>query len=222
MKKTAKKALVVFSGGQDSTTCLALAIEQFSQVYAITFDYGQRHRIELKQAKKITKILNIPHQTIKTDLLKNLTTSALTHNKKITAGTKKTLPSTFVPGRNLIFLSLAAIHAHELGITEIITGVCQTDFSGYPDCREKFIKSLEQSINLAIEPKEKITIHTPLMHLTKAQTIKALEKIDKLELLKHSHTCYKGERPACGKCPACRLRLKGFKEAKIQDPLKYV
>ena len=221
MKKIAKKALVVFSGGQDSTTCLVWAQKNFNQVQAITFDYGQRHRIELKQAKKITKLLNIPHTIIKTDLLKTLTISALTHNQKITKGNKKTLPSTFVPGRNLIFLSLAAIHGHQQKISHIITGVCQTDFSGYPDCRENFIESLETTINLAIEPKEKIKIHTPLMHLTKCQTIRMIEEFGAIKLLKHSHTCYNGKRPACGECPACLLRLKGFKEAKITDPLKY-
>lgn len=220
MKKTAKKALIVFSGGQDSTTCLVWAQKNFTQVEAITFDYGQRHRIELKQARKITKLLKIPHTIIKTDLFKKLTKSALTHDQKITKGNKKNLPSTFVPGRNLIFLSLAAIHAEQKGISELVTGVCQTDFSGYPDCREKFIQSLETTINHALEPK-KIHIHTPLMHLTKSETVKLMQAMNRVDLLKHSHTCYNGKRPACGQCPACKLRLKGFKEANLIDPLKY-
>jgi len=124
-----------------------------------------------------------------------------------------------VPGRNLVFLSVAAIYAKQLKIKDIITGVCQTDYSGYPDCRDNFIKSLNQTLNLAME--EDFKIHTPLMWLTKSETVNFMQELQQLELLKHSHTCYKGERPACGKCPACKLRLKGFKEAKIKDPLKY-
>ena len=215
-KKTA--ALVLFSGGQDSTTCLAWAMTKFDKVYAITIDYGQIHRIEIKSAKKIAQLTKTPLQIQKISLLKELTSNALTDPSiKIKAG--KGLPSTFVPGRNLIFLSVAAIHAIKLKVTDIVTGVCQTDYSGYPDCRDEFIKSLEKTLNLAMEVPFKI--HTPLMWLTKAETVKLMLKLDKLELLKYSHTCYKGSRPACGKCPACKLRLKGFKEAQIKDPLPY-
>lgn len=214
-----KKALVLLSGGQDSTTCLTWALTKFDKVYAITFDYGQRHSIELNCARKIAKLTKTPLHIQKIPFFKDLTHSALTnHKRKITAG-KNSLPSTFVPGRNLIFLSIAAIYATKLKITDIITGVCQTDFSGYPDCRDEFVKSLEKTLRLAIEKPFKI--HTPLMFLTKAETVKMMRKFGKIDLLKYSHTCYKGTRPACGKCPACKLRLKGFKEAGEKDQIKY-
>lgn len=214
------KALVVLSGGQDSTTCLAWALEKFDHIEAITFDYGQRHRCELDAAKKIAELTQIPQQTLEFDLFSKLTENALTnHQQEITSGSDSELPSTFVPGRNLIFLTLAAIHAHKLGITDLVTGVCQTDYSGYPDCREEFIKSAENTISLALD--QKFTIHTPLMHMTKAETVKMMQELGQIELLKHSHTCYEGKRPACGQCPACKLRLKGFQEAGINDPLDY-
>ncbi|MBI4231717.1 7-cyano-7-deazaguanine synthase QueC [Candidatus Peregrinibacteria bacterium] len=210
-----KSALILLSGGQDSTTCLAWALKRFKNLHAITFDYGQRHKIELKAAKKIAKIVGIPIKIQKIDLFHHLTKSALTHDQKITTGSKNQPPSTFVPGRNLIFLSTAAIYANQLGMNDLITGVCQTDFSGYPDCRNEFIKSLEKTLKLAMNYHFKI--HTPLMWLTKGQTVNLIKKHKKLELLKHSHTCYEGMRPACAKCPACKLRLKGFKEAKTVD-----
>lgn len=225
-------ALVLLSGGQDSTTCLAWALKKFQKVYGITFDYGQRHKIELISAKKIAQICKIPLKIYKTDIFQKFTKNALT-NKNITIKIPKTkpacpadrLPSTFVPGRNHIFLSIAAIYAKQLGISDIITGVCQTDYSGYPDCRNEFIKSLEKTINLAfgntkINP-DTIKIHTPLMWLTKSKTVKLMQQLGQIKLLKYSHTCYKGYRPACGKCPACKLRLKGFREAGVKDPLGY-
>ncbi len=223
MPKTQKKnssALILLSGGQDSATCLAWALNKFTRVSAICFDYGQRHRIELSCAKLIAKATKTPLYIQKIALLSDLTNSALTNDKKrMTEGNEKSLPSTFVPGRNLIFLSTAAIYATKLGITDIVTGVCQTDYSGYPDCRQNFINSLEKTLNLAIEKPFKL--HTPLMKLTKAETVKLMLKIKQTPLLKLSHTCYKGTRPACGKCPSCKLRLKGFKEAGIPDPIKY-
>lgn len=215
-----KKALVAFSGGQDSTTCLAYALKNFDEVHALTFDYGQRHKIEIEQAKKIAELLNIPHEIIEIDIFSKLNKNALTHPAvEITPGQSGRLPSTFVPGRNLIFLSLAAIKAYQFGITDLIAGVCQTDYSGYPDCRNSFIKSLERSVSLALD--KEFQIHTPLMWLTKAQTVKLIQELGYLELLHDSHTCYRGLRPACGTCPACALRLKGFKEAGIMDPLEY-
>ena len=214
------KALVVFSGGQDSTTCLVWAMKKFEQVFALTFDYGQRHRIEIEQAKKIAKICGVNHEVMSFDLFSKLSKNALTDTAvSIDAGSATELPSTFVPGRNLIFLSLAAIKAYQLGISELVAGVCQTDYSGYPDCRNDFITSLEQSISLAMN--KKFTIHTPLMWLTKGATVQLMKDLGKLDLLKESHTCYEGFRPACGKCPACLLRLKGFTEASILDPLEY-
>lgn len=211
-------ALILLSGGQDSTTCLAWAKKKFKKVHAITFEYGQIHKIEIEATKKIAKTTKTPLKIIKLNLFKDLTKSALLNTKiKMTELKKNKLPSTFVPGRNLIFLSIAAIYAYQLGIENLVTGVCQTDFSGYPDCRNNFIKSAEKTLGFAMEKKFKI--HTPLMWLTKSDTVELIKKLGQLELLKYSHTCYKGLRPPCGKCPACKLRAKGFKEAKIKDPL---
>lgn len=216
-----KKALVAYSGGQDSTTCLAYALKNFDEVHALTFDYGQRHKIEIEQAAKITGLLKIPHEIMEVDIFSKLSKNALTDaGIEITAGGAGTLPSTFVPGRNLIFLSLAAIKAYQLGITDLIAGVCQTDYCGYPDCRNSFVKSLERSVSLALDKEFKI--HTPLMWLSKAQTVKLIQELGYLELLRDSHTCYRGLRPACGTCPACSLRLKGFREAGMSDPLQYI
>ena len=215
-----KKAVILLSGGQDSTTCLAWAKSNFDEIQGICFDYGQRHKIEIESAKKIAEKAEISLKIQKIDLFEGLTKNALTDEDiEINEGNEDELPSTFVPGRNLIFLSTAAIYARQLGIENIVTGVCQTDYSGYPDCREEFIKSAEKTISLAMDLKFKI--HTPLMWLTKAESVELIRKHEGLELLKYSHTCYKGSRPACGECPACKLRLKGFKEAGILDPIKY-
>lgn len=220
VKSYKQSAIILLSGGQDSTTCLAWAQKKFDKLYAITFDYGQRHKKELQAAKKIAQLEKIPLKIQKINLFKELTKNALTnHRQKITTGNQANLPSTFVPGRNLVFLSIAAIYARQLNIPNLVTGVCQTDYSGYPDCRETFVKSLEKTLSLAMDFQFKI--YTPLMHLTKAETVKLIKKLGKLQLLKYSHTCYEGLNPACGKCPACKLRLKGFKEAGIQDPVHY-
>lgn len=213
-----KNALVLHSGGQDSTTCLVWALKKFKKVYVLSFDYGQRHKTELKSAEIIAKKLKVPFRIIKLPLFTELTKNALMDKSvKIKAG--KGLPTTFVDGRNHIFLSVAGIYAKQLGIPNLVTGVCQTDYSGYPDCRADFIKSLERTLRLAMEFPFKI--HTPLMNLTKAQTVELMQKLGGLDLLKYTHTCYEGTRPACGKCPACLLRIKGFKEAGVIDPIKY-
>jgi len=213
-------ALVLFSGGQDSTTCLAWALNRFDRVFALTFDYGQRHKIEIEQAKKIAKIVGVEHAVLNIDLFSKLSKNALTHDEvEIDAGSESQLPSTFVPGRNLIFLSVAAMKAYQLGISNIVTGVCQTDYSGYPDCRDEFVKSMEHTASLAMD--KEFRIHTPLMFMTKAETVTMIQDLGRLDWLKESHTCYEGLRPACGKCPACLLRLKGFQEVNIQDPLAY-
>lgn len=215
-----KEALVLHSGGQDSTTCLVWALKEFESVRLISFDYGQRHYAELKAAKAIAKKLKLPHKTLKLPIISQLTKNALTDNSiKVKAGKKDELPTTFVDGRNALFLNVAAIYAKQHGITDIVTGVCQTDYSGYPDCRESFIKSMQKTLQLAMEYPFKI--HTPLMHLTKAQTVGLMEKLGGLDLLKLTHTCYEGLSPACGKCPACTLRLKGFKEYGIDDLIYY-
>ena len=215
-----KNALVLHSGGQDSTTCLVWAIKKFKKTEIISFDYGQRHKKELDAAKKIAKILKIPHKTIKLPIIKELTKNSLTNPEIEIRKPKNGLPSTFVDGRNQMFLTVAAIYAKQKGIPNLVTGVCQTDYSGYPDCREEFIKSLEKTLKLAMEFPFKI--HTPLMKMTKADSVKLMKKLGGLDLLKYTHTCYEGVRPACGKCPACKLRLKGFKEAGVVDPTKYI
>lgn len=213
-------ALVLLSGGQDSTTCLAWAKSTFDKVFALTIDYGQRHRIEIEQAKIIVQLASVDHGILTTDIFSKMSKNALTHDDvEIDAEGETQLPSTFVPGRNLVFLSLAAIKAYQLGLRDIVVGVCQTDYSGYPDCREDFVHSIEQSVSLAMDTK--FVIHTPLMHLTKAQTVELMRDLGKIDWLKESHTCYEGLRPACGKCPACVLRLKGFAEAEVKDPLEY-
>ncbi len=215
-----KKAILLFSGGQDSTTCLFWGIRHFEQVIAISFDYGQRHSIELEQAQKITQILEIEHHIFITPAIYQIGKTALTSNQEITIEPSTKLPNTFVPGRNLIFLSLAAGYGYLNEIDDIITGVCQTDFSGYPDCRYQFIQSAELTLQLALD-KPNLKIHTPLMFLNKAQIWKVAHELGALDfVVENTHTCYKGERSikhvwgyGCGKCPACELRKKGFEEA---------
>lgn len=215
-----KKAIVLFSGGQDSTTCLAWALKKFDEVVALTIDYGQRHRAEIDQAKIIAKKTGVQHEVFKIDVFSKLSKNALTDRQlEILPGGDGQLPSTFVPGRNLIFLSIACMKAYQLGVKDIATGVCQTDYSGYPDCRNKFIESFQRTVRLAMDTG--FTIHTPLMWLTKAETVKLMDDLGYLDLLQYSHTCYRGLRPACRTCPACELRLKGFREAGVLDPLHY-
>lgn len=211
-----KTALVLHSGGQDSTTCLAWALKKFDSVETISFDYGQRHKSELTAAKKISKKLGLKNTIIKTDIFKKLGKNALTHNVKIKVP-KKGLPTTFVPGRNIFFLTLAAAYGYSKGIHDLVIGVCQTDYSGYPDCREKTIKVLEKTLTYGMDYKFKI--HTPLMFLTKAETVKLIKKLGYFNLLAETQTCYQGRRPPCGKCPACQLRAKGFQETGEKDPL---
>ncbi|RAP27398.1 7-cyano-7-deazaguanine synthase QueC [Candidatus Marinamargulisbacteria bacterium SCGC AG-343-D04] len=214
------KVLVLLSGGQDSTTCLAQACHDFpGEVMAVGFDYGQRHRIELTQAQRISDIAKVPFEVISLPFISSLTDNSLTRKDMPIEHKEGELPSTFVDGRNLFFLSVAAVRAKQKGVRILYTGVCQTDYSGYPDCRDDFVKSLQQSLNLAMD--YEFDIRTPLMFLTKAETVRMMETLGKLEWLKESHTCYEGKRPACGRCPACLLRLKGFLEVGIKDPLEY-
>jgi len=214
------QAVILHSGGQDSTTCLKWAMKKFKKVLLVGFDYGQRHKAELKAAQTIAKKLGVSYEVIPLPFLGKLTKNALTDKKiKVKAGAKGQLPSTFVDGRNMVFLTAAAIYAKQRGIPNLVTGVCQTDYSGYPDCRDDFIRSIEKTLRLAMEFPFKI--HTPLMFLTKAESVRLMAKLGGMELLKHTHTCYEGTRPACGKCPACKLRLKGFKEVGMKDPLAY-
>jgi 7-cyano-7-deazaguanine synthase len=211
------KALVVFSGGQDSTTCLYWALKNFAEVETITFDYGQRHLIELEAVKKITALAKVHSVILKESALAQLGGNSLTADMPIEESQNGAPPNTFVPGRNIIFLTLAAAYAYQRGVSNLVTGVCQTDFSGYPDCRRNTIDSLEQTLTLGMDREFKI--HTPLMWLTKAQTVDLAVEVGALEALAYSHTCYNGTLPPCGECPACKLRAKGFAEAKVADPL---
>ena len=185
-----EKALILFSGGQDSTTCLIWALKTFKKVIALSFDYQQKHSFELQQGKIICKKLNVERIVVNASFINKITENALTRKKIKIEQKKGELPSTFVAGRNLFFLSIAGAIAYQKDIKNIVTGVCQTDFSGYPDCRDEFIKSLNQTLNLAIEYKFKI--YTPLMWLTKAQSIKLLQKVNNndISILADTHTCY--------------------------------
>jgi 7-cyano-7-deazaguanine synthase len=215
------KALVVLSGGQDSTTCLYWAIQKFGQqnVSAVTFDYGQRHKIELECAAKIADLAGVPHKLLPINTFSAIGGEALTDDNVDVPETASDgeLPITFVPGRNLIFLTFAAAYAYQSGIGNLITGVAQTDYSGYPDCRDETLRALEKSIQLGME--YEIKLHTPLMFMTKAETVKLAQESGAMEAMAYSHTCYRGEQPPCGRCPACELRAKGFAEAGIPDPL---
>jgi 7-cyano-7-deazaguanine synthase len=212
-------ALVVLSGGQDSTTCLYWALREFGegQVSALTFDYGQRHRLELACARNVAETANVPHTVLPIDTFAALGGNSLTDATIGVEAATDGLPNTFVPGRNIIFLSFAAAVAYQKNIKNLVTGVAQTDYSGYPDCREETIAALERTINLGMETE--IMIHTPLMHLSKKETGELARDVGALAAMADTHTCYEGQRPPCGKCPACRLRAKGFAEAGIADPL---
>lgn len=218
------KCLVLLSGGQDSTTCLAWASANFKEAHAVSFDYGQKHKIELTCADKIAKIAKVKsYDCIPIKSIAHLGNSSLIGGSSIDITnsphpTNPKLPASFVPGRNYIFLGLAAARAYQLGIHHIITGVCQTDYSGYPDCRDTTIKSIQTSLQLALD--YPLSIHTPLMWKTKAETVLLMEKLGKLSWLGFSHTCYNGKRPPCGECPACKLRQAGFDEVGVRDPLE--
>lgn len=206
-----QKAIVVFSGGQDSTTCLFWALRNFAEVEAVTFDYNQRHSAEIDCAKKIAEDLGVRHHILDMSLLNQLAPNALTRDDiDVTAGVDGELPSTFVPGRNLLFLSFATILARQVNAKHIITGVCETDFSGYPDCRDIFIKSLNVSLNLSMD--DSFVIHTPLMWLDKAETWQMADDLDALEFVRtKTLTCYNGiQGDGCGECPACELRMNGY------------
>lgn len=215
-----KRALVVLSGGQDSTTCLYWAIERFGRecVEAITFDYGQRHRIELECARRIAERAGIDQLELPIDTFAALGGNSLIDTAmEVAESPDSDLPNTFVPGRNIIFLTFAAAYAWQKGISNIVTGVAQTDYSGYPDCRRETIDSLSATLQLGME--RKFVIHTPLMHLSKKETVLLALELGAIDAMSDTHTCYEGARPPCGRCPACVLRAKGFAEAGIEDPL---
>ncbi len=204
-------AIVVFSGGQDSTTCLIQALTQYDHVHCITFDYGQRHNQEIEVAKKVAIELGAAsHKVMDVGLLNELAVSSLTRdNIPVSHELQENgLPNSFVPGRNILFLTLAGIYAYQLGAEAVITGVCETDFSGYPDCRDEFVKSINQSLVLGMD--RQLEIKTPLMWLNKAETWALADKYGKLDYVRnHTLTCYNGViGDGCGDCPSCDLRKK--------------
>jgi 7-cyano-7-deazaguanine synthase len=223
-------ALVLFSGGQDSTTCLAWALSRFERVETIGYDYGQRHRVEMQCRAPVIERIKIafPHwaarlgddHVVALDLLKSISDSALTQEVAI-AMNASGLPNTFVPGRNILFLTVAAAVAYRRGIGCLVAGVCETDYSGYPDCRDDFVKAMQVALNLGMA--QRFNLETPLMWIDKAATWRLAQALGGETLLdivrEETHTCYLGERSqrhdwgyGCGTCPACDLRRNGYQK----------
>jgi len=233
MSHAARHALVLFSGGQDSTTCLAWALERYAHVETVAFDYGQRHKIELDARLNVLRALRGPEMAqvrpdwagrlgedhlLELGVIGQVGGTAMTEAIEITMQ-ENGLPNTFVPGRNLMFLTVAAALGYRRGADVLVTGVCETDFSGYPDCRDDTIKAQQVALSLGLGAR--VTIDTPLMWIDKAQTWQLAQDLgtDALVeiILEHSHTCYLGERGTrhawgygCGTCPACDLRKSGW------------
>lgn len=208
------EALVVFSGGQDSSTCLFWALREFRKVHALTFRYGQKHSLEVEMARKLAEKAGVDFHLMDAPFIGKLGSSSLT-DTSIEMDQEKPedmYPNTFVPGRNLFFLSIAAVVAREHGIRHLVTGVSQTDFSGYPDCRDAFIKSLNVTLDLAMD--DQFVIHTPLMWIDKAQTWALADELGVLDIIRNETlTCYNGiPGDGCGHCPACRLRREGLEK----------
>lgn len=210
-----RKAVVVFSGGQDSTTCLIQAMAQYDEVHCLTFDYGQRHKLEIEVAESVCRELGVTaHKVMDVGLLNELAISSLTRDNIPVSHELQAngLPNSFVPGRNILFLTLAGIYAYQIGAEAVITGVCETDFSGYPDCRDEFVKSLNQSLVLGMD--RPLRIETPLMWLNKAETWALADQYGKLNFVREKTlTCYNGIiGDGCGQCPSCDLRKAGLDE----------
>ena len=221
-------ALVLFSGGQDSATCLAWALDRYAHVETLGFDYGQRHRVELDCRDAFRAAIPAidedwaarlgPDHRLALPVLGEISDTALTRESAI-AMDAQGLPTTFVPGRNLAFLTFAAALAYRRGLRRIVTGVCETDYSGYPDCRDDTIKALQVALNLGME--RRFVLETPLMWLSKGQTWRLAERLGGQALVaavvEHTHSCYLGDRSkrhpwgyGCGTCPACELRARGW------------
>lgn len=219
---SSEKAIVIFSGGQDSTTCLYWALHHFDQVSAFTFDYGQKHRCEIEQSRIICNRERIQQKIVSLDFMKDLVRSDLINQteKNTSPGFESDLPASFVPMRNQLFLTLAYAWGTSIDHRHIVIGVCETDYSGYYDCRDDFIRGFQAFTNMAYHLDFKI--HTPLMELTKSETFALADELSCLDIvLEYSHSCYKGNRSqrhpwgyGCGACLACELRLKGWKEFK--------
>lgn len=213
-------AVVIFSGGQDSTTCLAWAMRTFPQVLALTFAYGQRHAVELQQAEAITRHWNVPWQLMPLNTATAPGRSSLTDNSvEMPSNATDSIPNTFVPGRNLLFLNYAAIVGWQQGMADLVIGASAVDYSGYPDCRPDFLTSAQQTISLALGTP--VTVHAPLIAQSKADTWRWADELGVLDdVIELSHTCYRGDRSqrhawgyGCGQCPACELRARGYAEA---------
>lgn len=232
MTEVNSSALVLFSGGQDSTTCLAWALDRYERVETIGFAYGQRHLVEMDVRQSVREGLASlspvwarrlgADRVVSLDVLGQVSVSALTADLPFESRPDG-LPSTFVPGRNLVFLTFAAIVAYQRGFKHVVTGVCETDFSGYPDCRDDTIKALQIAINLGMEAR--LVLETPLMWIDKAQTWRMAEQLGGGSLvdliIERTHTCYAGNRSirhswgyGCGQCDACRLRENGWRSYK--------
>lgn len=207
--------MVCFSGGQDSTTCLFWAKKHFSHVEAVCFTYGQKHSQEVEVARQIATDANVPFHLLDVSLLSQLDTNCSLTNSSIEMDAEKpqdSYPNTFVPGRNMVFLTFAAILARAHGIYNLVTGVSEADFSGYPDCRDTFIRSLNVTLNLAID--EQFVIHTPLMNRDKCGVWELSDQLGVFDLVRNKTlTCYNGViADGCGHCPACTLRKKGLEQ----------
>lgn len=223
------KALVVLSGGQDSTTCLAIAKQEFDEVHCVTFDYGQKHAIELESAIAVANFFDVTsHEIVRLGRVLSGTSPLVSDNPLGLYDDPAQLPGgiepTFVPARNLLFLTIAANRAAVLDIQDMYTGLAQEDYGGYPDCRQSFVDAMQIALGEGIwgDPGA-FTIHTPLMNLTKADSVRlAVTTIgghDFQQVFALTHTCYAGVKGGCGKCHACILRDKGFVEAGVVDPL---
>lgn len=227
-----KSAVVVLSGGQDSVTCLGLALKNFDEVHAVSFSYGQKHEVEIYCAARICAEHGVPFDIFEIPALQQIGNSALIKGddqKDVNAkhAQNANLPASFVPNRNALFLTIAHAYAQKVGADTLITGVCETDFSGYPDCRHAFIEMLEATLNVGYETD--IQIATPLMWLNKAETFALAKAVDFLTVvLEDSHTCYNGDHNTnhvwgygCGECPACKLRANGFEAFVAANPFKF-
>jgi 7-cyano-7-deazaguanine synthase len=217
------KALVIFSGGQDSTTCLFWARERYEQLYSLTFDYNQRHRREIESAQRIASMAGVANEVLHMGAI-FAGLSPLTNDQETVAQYQSPadlpggLEKTFVPGRNILFLCVAANRAYVLGCDDVIIGVSEEDFGGYPDCRLDFIKKMESALTAGLD--RQLNLVTPLITLNKAKTVDlALSLPGCMEALSFSTTCYNGTMPPCGTCHSCLLRQKGFAEAGVDDPL---
>ena len=212
-----KTAMVLFSGGQDSSTCIYWALKEFSSVEAVFFHYGQRHEIEYESVKFIAEKENILLHELHVPAFKEIGGTAMIENIDIITG-ENDIPNTFVPGRNIVFLTLAASLAYKRAVSDIVIGVNDADYSGYPDCRMDFISSMQDSLSKGLD--QPIMIHAPLQSMSKAEIWALSDRLGVMkQIIKHSHTCYIGDHSTlhpwgygCGKCPACILRKKGFED----------